>query len=340
MWPSVLVVLVLLVAGAATAGRPLGLAGTKKHCKAGSVAGTIAGKHVCLKAGARCTKRLDRAYHRYRFHCHSGRLTRFPAPAPPPPAPTPSPPTLAEPPAPGGGLIDVGGYRLHLECVGTGAPTIVFEPGNTASRHGARRVQYALSTESRVCTYDRPGTVSPIAGSSDPRPANVPPTSETFVRELHTVLTNANVPGPYLLVGASFGGLLISAYTAHYPAEVAGLVFIDAVGPAAAETIGNVIIEPWEPGADLDLIRGVTFGSRPVVILTTTLANEAADIRRRSANVVEAGAPQYGHFVLLETPGLAYEAIRVATAAVRAGGALPACAQTRLPRVGARCTTS
>ena len=58
-------------------------------------------------------------------------------------------------------------------------------------------------------------------------------TQETFVRELHTVLTNGNGPGPYVLVGASFGGLLISAYTAHHPADVAGLVFIDAVGPAS-----------------------------------------------------------------------------------------------------------
>ena len=74
-------VLVLLLAGAATAGGPHAPVGVSRHCKAGSVSATVAGKHVCLKAGARCTRGQDRTYHRYRFHCHSGRLTRFPAPA-------------------------------------------------------------------------------------------------------------------------------------------------------------------------------------------------------------------------------------------------------------------
>jgi pimeloyl-ACP methyl ester carboxylesterase len=323
--------LFLLVAGAVGARTPTAVA---KHCRAGTTSATIAGKHVCLKPGARCSKKNDRAYHRYRFHCHSGRLTRFP-----PPTPQPVPPTLAEPPAPTGQLIDVGGYRLHLECAGSGSPTVVIEPGNTASRHGPRKAQYALAADTRVCTYDRPGTVTPIPGSSDPRPVTVPATSETFARELRTVLANGNVPGPYLLVGASFGGMLISAFTAHYPADVAGLTFIDAVGPASVETLARDVIEPWEPGGDLALIRGMTFGSRPVVVLTTTLVALAADIQRRSTNVLVAGAPRYGHFVFLDVPGLAVEAIRVAVAAVRAGGTLPSCAQTRLPKVGARCTT-
>jgi pimeloyl-ACP methyl ester carboxylesterase len=325
---------VLAVSGSAAPAASVAPTSTSRHCRAGSTPATIAGKHVCLRPGARCTTRLDRAYHRYRFHCHSGRLVRFP------PAPRPAqPPPLPEPPPPAGQLVDVGGYRLHLECVGTGAPTVLLEPGNTASRHGVRKIQYALGTETRVCSYDRPGTVAPIAGSSDARPPTVPPTSETFVRELRTVLTNGHAPGPYVLVGASFGGLLISAYTAHHPADVAGLVFIDAVGPASIEATLRAIIEPWEPGADLDLIRGVNFESRPVVILTTTLPAEAADIQRRSTNALVAAAPQYSHFVSLDAPGLVYETIRVAVAAVRAGRALPTCAQTPLPQIGARCMT-
>jgi pimeloyl-ACP methyl ester carboxylesterase len=303
-----------------------------KRCALGSTSAAIAGKHVCLKAGARCYKRLDAAYHRYRFHCHSGRLTRFPPPVG-------KPPVLAEPPPPAGELVDIGGYRLHVECVGSGAPTIVFEPGNTASRHAVRQVQYALGAATRVCAYDRPGTVTPIAGSSDARPATVPTTSETFVRELHTVLTRGNVPGPYVLVGSSFGGLLISAYTVHYPADVSGLVFIDSPAPAAVETVLPALIEPWEPGADLEPIRNVNFGSRPVVVLTTALPAEAPDIQRRSTNVLGASASQYSHFVYADAPGLAYEAIRIALAAARAGGPLPSCAQTVLPKIGARCTT-
>jgi pimeloyl-ACP methyl ester carboxylesterase len=167
----------------------------------------------------------------------------------------------------------------------------------------------------------------------------VPATSETFARELHTVLANGNVPGPYLLVGASFGGMLISAFTAHYPADVTRLTFIDAVGPASVGTLARDVIEPWEPGGDLALIGSMTFGSRPVVVLTTALVAPAADIQRRSTNVLAAGAPQYDHFVFLNVPGLAVEAIRVALAAVRAGGTLPKCSETRLPQVGAKCTT-
>lgn len=327
--------LVLAAAGVATGA--LEPSATAKHCKRGWTPATIGGKHVCLKAGARCTKRLDGAYHRYRFHCHSGRLTRFPAPTPPPVG---VPPTLPEPPAPAGGLVDVGGYRLHLECVGSGTPTVVLEAGHAVTRLGSRKVQYALGAENRVCTYDRPGTVIPVAGASEPRPASVPPTSETFARELRTLLTNANVPGPYVLAGTSFGGLLISTFTARYPTDVVGLVFLDAISPGSAESFLPFFFpsqEPWDGRADLGLLNGLNFGSRPVVVLTTQTPAEIPDYRRRASNIVVAGASQYSHIVFVDAPGLVYETIRLAVAAVRAGGTLPPCAQTRLPKIGARC---
>jgi pimeloyl-ACP methyl ester carboxylesterase len=292
---------------------------------------------VCLKPGARCSKRHDSAYHRYRFHCHSGRLTRFPAPAPQPAAP----PTLAEPPAPAGELIDVGGYRLHLECVGTGSPTIVLEPGAMATRLTFRKVQYALSSEYRVCSYDRPGTFVPSPSASDPRPESVGTTSETFARELQTLLARAQVPGPYVLAGASFGGLLISTFAVRYPAQVAGLVFLDADGPGSAESwarLGGAAPEGWDVRADAARVNALSFGSRPVVVLTTTLPNVIPDLRRRGTNVVAAEAPQYGHIIALEAPGLAHEAIRVAAAAARASGPLPPCAQTPLARLVRRCS--
>jgi pimeloyl-ACP methyl ester carboxylesterase len=306
-----------------------------RHCGPGATAATIGGKHVCLRRGQRCAKSRDRAYHRYRFHCHSGRLTRFPA------APQPArPPTLAEPPAPAGQLVDVGGYRLHLECAGTGSPTVVLEPGATATRILGRKVQYALSSETRVCSYDRPGTTTGGPSASDPRPPGVAPTSETFARELSALLVNANIPGPYVLAGASFGGLLISAFTARYPDAVAGLVFVDALAPGSAEGFVRVggSPEPWDGSGDLDRLRALNFGNRPVVALTTQSPGEIPDLRRRSTNILVAEAPQYSHFVFVETPGLAYEAIRVAVAAVRSGGALPSCARTPLARLATRCT--
>ena len=313
----------LALAGAAGATGALDPASPARHCKAGSTSATIGGKHVCLRAGARCTKGFDRQYHRYRFHCHSGRLTRFPPP-----------------PAPAGALVDVGGYRLHLECVGAGSPTVVFEPGTFATRHGGRKVQYALSTETRVCSYDRPNNFVPVPSASDPRPDGVPSTSQTFARELRTALATAGERGPYLLAGSSFGGLLISAYLAWYPDDVAGLVFLDAVGPGSVAGFARPGVQPegWDARADVDRIAGVGFGSRPVVVLTTTLPAEAPDIQRRGTNVLVAHAPQFPHIVLVEVPGLGYEAVRVAVLALRSGGRLPACATTRLPAIGARCS--
>jgi pimeloyl-ACP methyl ester carboxylesterase len=303
-----------------------------RHCRSGATSARIGGAHVCLKPGARCKSRHDGAYHRYRFHCHSGRLTRFRPPKGPP-----KPPTLPEPPAPTGRLVDVGGYRLLLECVGRAPPTVVFESGATASRFGARKAQYALRSNTRVCTYDRPGT---LGSASDARPASVPPTSETFARELHTVLTNANVPGPYVLVGSSFGGLLISTFTARYPDDVAGLVYLDALAPGSAEGYLQLgpLPEPWDGLADLDRLRALSFGSRPVVVLATQNPGQSADIRGRGTNVIVAEAPQYGHVVVLIAPGLAYVAIRVAVKAVGAGGPLPRCAETPLAPLVHTCT--
>lgn len=326
--------LLLLAAGVVGARTPTVAA---KHCAAGTTSATIAGKHVCLKPGARCTKKNDAAYHRYRFHCHSGRLARFPAP-PQEPAP---PPTLAEPPAPSGGLVDVGGYRLHLECVGTGSPTIVLEAGAMATRLTYRKVQYALSSDYRVCSYDRPGTFVPSPSASDPRPESVPTTSATFAGELETLLSRGHMPGPYVLAGASFGGLLISTFAVRYPAQAAGLVFLDADGPGSAESwarLGGGAPEGWDVRADVANLLALSFGARPVVVLSTTLPGTIADLRRRGTNVVVAEAPQYGHFVGLEVPGLVYEAIRVAAGAVRSGGQIPACAQTPLARLVRRCS--
>ncbi len=312
-------------------------------CRSGSTPAVVAGKHVCLKAGARCTARLDRAYHRYRFHCHNGRLRRFPSKPAPPPQPTPPPqlappPTLPDPPAPSGQLVDIGGYRLLLECVGTAAPTVVFEAGAGANRGGGpRRIQHVLGSDTRVCTYDRPGTGG---GASDPRPAGIAPTSETFARELHTLLANAGVPGPYLLVGGSFGGLLISAFAAWYPDDVAGLVFVDALAPGSAESYMLLKGRPeeWDARADLERLRTLSFGSRPVIVLASYYVREIPDFRRRATNMIAAEAPQYGHNIWGEVPGLAYEAIRVAVAAVRAGGPLPPCANTPLARLVSSCT--
>jgi pimeloyl-ACP methyl ester carboxylesterase len=126
---------------------------------------------------------------------------------------------------PPGRLVDVGGYRLHINCVGTGSPTVVIDSGaGDWSATWSSWVQPGVAGTTRVCTYDRAGL-----GWSDPGPR--PRTAERFADELHTLLQRAGIPGPYVLVGHSLGGLTVRLFAHAYPAEVAGVVLIDAMSP-------------------------------------------------------------------------------------------------------------
>ena len=123
----------------------------------------------------------------------------------------------------GGQLVDVGPYRLHLECTGSRGPTVVLEPGGGGSAASMGLIAPAVARDSRVCVYDRAGR-----GWSDP--AASPPDGAQIATDLHTLLNRAHIPGPYVLAGHSFGGLYVRAYAAKYPQEVAGLVLVDSTG--------------------------------------------------------------------------------------------------------------
>ena len=121
---------------------------------------------------------------------------------------------------PPGEMVDVGGYRLHINCTGEGSPTVVIESGWGDSSAGWGWVQPEVAKTTRVCTYDRAGM-----GWSEASPE--PRTAREFAKELHTLLEKANEPGPYVLVGHSMGGYTVRVYAHDYPEEVAGLVLID-----------------------------------------------------------------------------------------------------------------
>ena len=120
-----------------------------------------------------------------------------------------------------GQLVDVGPYRLHLECTGSGGPTVILEPGGGGSAASMGLITPAVARDSRVCVYDRAGR-----GWSDP--AASPPDGAQIATDLHNLLDRADVPGPYVLAGHSFGGLYVRTYAAKYPEEVAGLVLVDS----------------------------------------------------------------------------------------------------------------
>jgi pimeloyl-ACP methyl ester carboxylesterase len=122
---------------------------------------------------------------------------------------------------PPGQMVDVGGYRLHLNCTGSGSPTVVIEAGWGDFSASWGWVQPEVARTTRICTYDRAGM-----GWSEASPQ--PRTAREFAIELHTLLANANEPGPYVLVGHSLGGYTVRVYAHDYSAEVSGLVLIDA----------------------------------------------------------------------------------------------------------------
>ena len=125
---------------------------------------------------------------------------------------------------PPGQLIDVGGHRLHLNCTGSGSPTVVLEPGLGEVSAGMGWIAPVVARDTRVCVYDRAGR-----GWSDP--ADGPQDAVQTITDLHTLLDHAHIPGPYVLAGHSFGGLYILTFAATYPDQVAGMVLLDSTAP-------------------------------------------------------------------------------------------------------------
>jgi pimeloyl-ACP methyl ester carboxylesterase len=137
------------------------------------------------------------------------------------------------------GLVDIGGRNLYLMCRGAGSPTVILEAGagNDADTwdsaglpagSGETAVLPGVAAYTRVCAYDRPGTMLDLEHLSRSDPAPMPRSAADIVADLHALLSAAAIPGPYVLAGHSFGGLVARLYAATYPDEVVGLVLIDA----------------------------------------------------------------------------------------------------------------
>ena len=141
------------------------------------------------------------------------------------------------------GLVELqSGRSLYVECAGTGSPTVLLVSGYrsradvwTDDIFGLGSTQEmvfpAIAETSRVCTYDRPGTMSVLDGEQFPSRSDaipVPRTAEDAVAELHELRLLIGNDEPVVLVAHSLGGLLARLYTATYPEDVAGLVLVDA----------------------------------------------------------------------------------------------------------------
>ena len=130
---------------------------------------------------------------------------------------------VAQLPKPPGRLIDIGGgHRIHLNCTGHGSPTVVFENGAGDFSLVWSLVQPRVAEGTRACSYDR-------AGYAWSDPGAQPRTYDQVSLELHTALERAGEHGPYVLVGQSYGGLVVRGFARRYASEVAGMVLVDAV---------------------------------------------------------------------------------------------------------------
>ena len=128
---------------------------------------------------------------------------------------------------PPGKLLDVGGFRLHIQCTGNvvwGVPTVILEPGTGLASPAWALIQASVSKQARVCSYDRAGN-----GWSDASP--MPRDASHIDAELHTLLERAEITGPFILVGHSMGGMYMRAYRDAHPSEVVGLVLVDSSNP-------------------------------------------------------------------------------------------------------------
>ncbi len=126
-------------------------------------------------------------------------------------------------PAPGN-LIDVGGFKMHIYCVGKGSPTVILEALSGGFSSYWAWVQPEVAKQVRVCTYDR-------AGFGWSESDSEPESPQRTAHNLHTLLTNAGIEGPFVMVGHSKGGIYVREYAALYPRDVVGLVLLDSSHP-------------------------------------------------------------------------------------------------------------
>lgn len=136
-----------------------------------------------------------------------------------------------------GQLVDIGGRRINLHCTGAGSPTVVLMSGIASWSPVWYKTQPVIAQKTRVCAFDRAGY-----GFSDPAPR--PEILSDVADDLHAALRDGSIPGPYVLVGHSSGGVEARLYTQRWPKEVVGMVLIDT-SPA-----DEGLVDEEQPGFD------------------------------------------------------------------------------------------
>jgi pimeloyl-ACP methyl ester carboxylesterase len=181
-----------------------------------------------------------------------------------------------EPPYPAPGrMIDIGGWKVHLHCTGEAKPaqpTVILEAGAGDFSVEWALVQPRVAGFARVCSYDRAGD-----GWSELGPH--PRTMKQLVYELHSLLEKSGERAPYLLIGQSFGGVVVRLYASTCPAEVAGMMLIDA---------GR--LDPWRFINGKLVQFNTTAAGKPVPAVKTANPLRESDIPPDARQQMEAAA--------------------------------------------------
>ena len=228
-----------------------------------------------------------------------------------------------------GSIVDVNGHYLYFVCTGSGSPTVLLEAGFGGATRNWRDVQAQLGGSTRTCSYDRAGLSgsSAIPGVHD---------ADDEIRDLERLLDRAEIEPPYVLVGHSYGGLLVRLFAHDHPDEVAGIVLVDAVHsdqrrrlraaipdqPEFAEVrrdvFGQDVVNGVDVAASLALDRPLrSLGDTPLIVLTAGVAGAAdrqlpvsvqrslggawmsmqSELAALSSESVHAVAVRSGHFI-------------------------------------------
>ena len=252
-----------------------------------------------------------------------------------------------------GRFVKAGGHRLYLRCAGKGRPVVLLEAGLGDWSRGWKTVLSRSKTVgSTVCAYDRYGL-----GWSGRYKGSRP--IARVASDLHALMSKAKLRGPYVLGGASIGGLVVRYYAKQYPKQVAGMVLFDSVPDDWDQYLGMSVFAAG--GESLSITTVATslrasdrLGSKPLVVLEAgdesylegvthrsdlrdywdPRQHELAGISTSSLFAVATGSP---HWIQSARPNLSAEAIRMVVASVRSKKALPTCAASKLPKLGAAC---
>jgi pimeloyl-ACP methyl ester carboxylesterase len=191
-----------------------------------------------------------------------------------------------------GRLVGIGeGRRLYMDCVGSGRPTVVLEAGFGGDSLIWQHVQSQLGRTAQTCAYDRAGLGSSVAipGVHD---------AGDEIDDLQRLLDHAQIAPPYVLVGHSYGGLLVRVFADAHPSETAGMVLVDSMGrnqdrrllriwqaqpPRLRRVLTKPGAKPVEDGVDVRASQALaakvsTLGDTPLAVITRGRPDETVQV--------------------------------------------------------------